>query len=175
LTFDTIDDVIKDMTRLREIAFTTGIFNLLTKDLTPMQRAVYKIMFETYHDLGGWGPYLPILQYEEVVLRALFTTHPRGKALEKETDEDTFGGPCKEEYYAALDELIEREGTEVKDAIDGLCAKDFARCHTIRIDDNKPVKVLIMRDSDRRLLMHYIDREHMLQLMADEDSLNSLR
>ena len=88
MTFDTIDDVIKDMTRLREIAFTTGIFNLLTKDLTPMQRAVYKIMFETYHDLGGWGPYLPILQYEEVVLRALFTTHPRGKALEKETDED---------------------------------------------------------------------------------------
>ena len=53
MTFDTIDDVIKDMTRLREIAFTTGIFNLLTKDLTPMQRAVYKIMFETYHDLGG--------------------------------------------------------------------------------------------------------------------------
>lgn len=29
----------------------------------------------------------------------------------------------KKEYDAALDELIEKEGTEVKDTIDELCAK----------------------------------------------------
>ena len=31
----------------------------------------------------------------------------------------------KKEYDAALDELIEKEGTEVKDTIDELCAKRF--------------------------------------------------
>jgi hypothetical protein len=31
----------------------------------------------------------------------------------------------KKEYDAALDELIEKEGMEVKDTIDELCAKRF--------------------------------------------------
>jgi hypothetical protein len=132
-------------------------FNLLTKDLTPMQASVYKIIFETFRDHGG--TFLPTLLYDEIILRAIFVIHPRGRIFQEE-----LLSKQGKEYNTTIDYLIEEEGTVVKDIIDELCAKDFVECVTIRFGDGilekvtEPTKVLIMCDIHRRILMHDYDR-----------------
>jgi hypothetical protein len=124
--------------------------------------------------------FLPTIPYDEIVLRAIFVTHPKGKTFDEELwakrEKQT-----KKEYDAALDELIEKEGIEVKDTIDELCAKGFVSCHTIRFGDGflekmtEPTKVLIMCDIHRRILMHDYDREFLIRAKAEEDFCESLR
>jgi hypothetical protein len=57
-------------------------FNLLTKDLTPMQASVYKIIYEITCDMEY--TFLPTIPYDETVLRALIVTHPKGKTFDEE-------------------------------------------------------------------------------------------
>jgi hypothetical protein len=127
-------------------------FKLLTRGLTPMQASVYKIIFETFCDHGG--TFLPTLPYDEIILRAIFVTHPRGKTFQ----EELWAKQGKEEYNKTIDYLLEKEGIEVKDTIDELCAKDFVSCETISFGGDlgkmtEPTKVLIMCDIHRRILM----------------------
>jgi hypothetical protein len=148
---------IKDETR--EEDRWSKIFRRLTKDLTPKQALVYKIIFETTWNVEF--TFLPTIPYDEVVIRSILKIHPHGKRLEE--DLDTCG---KEEYTTFIDKLSEKEGKEVKDIIDELCAKGFVSCKTIRFGDgvtekvSEPTKILIMRDYDRRILMQAMTEEY---------------
>jgi hypothetical protein len=135
------------------------IFRKLTKDLTPKQALVYKIIFETTWDVEF--TFLPTIPYDEVVIRSILKIHRYGKRLEEDLD------TCrKEEYITFIDKLSEKEGKEVKDIIDELCAKGFVSCKTIRFGDgvtekvSKPAKILIMRDYDRRILMQTMTEKY---------------
>jgi hypothetical protein len=92
-------------------------FRLLTRDLTPRQALVYKIIFETMWDLEF--TFLPTLPYDEIVLRAIFETHPRERTFQ----EELWAKQGKEEHNTIIDYLLEKEGKEVENIIDELCAK----------------------------------------------------
>jgi hypothetical protein len=149
-------------------------FRLLTRGLTPMQASVYKIIYEMTCDMEY--TFLSTIPYDETVLRAIFVTHPSGKIF----DEELPAKRGKVEYNTTLDYLLEKDGTEVKDTIDELCAKGFVSCKTIRFGDGVlekmtgPTKVLIMCDIHRRILMRDIDWEFLRQAMTDEDFWESL-
>ena len=134
------------------------IFRKLTKDLTPKQALVCKIIFETACNMEVI--FLPTMSCDEIVITTILKTHSHGKRIEEDVIDR-----CSEteEYYIIIDKLLEKKGKEVKDIIEELCAKDFVSCHMIRFGDEvkeKPIKVLVVRDYYRRILMQAMTEKY---------------
>lgn len=129
-------------------------------DLTPKQSLVYKEIIEVVWGVGFTGA-----SYDEVVLRTLLDSHPRGKNL----DEELMAKGGTEEYRPFIEELLAKEETkEIKNTIDELCTKGIISCGTTTYETEKedgtimisgPSKILMLREADKKNSLHARTRE----------------